>query len=208
MKVIGLTGNIAAGKSTASRYLAAHGVKIIDADTIAREVVQPGEPAWQALYETFGESYFLESGELNRRKLGHLVFSQPEEKKKLDAITHRAIVARISQEIAQAQEDIVVVDAALLIESGMSCMVDEIWLVEAAEDVRLTRIMARDGLTREAAAARIASQMPQEEKVRYAKRRFDNSTTRDAFLRQVSQALMQCQNQIEADKQINKKEQT
>ena len=65
MKVIGLTGNIAAGKSTASRYLAAHGVKIIDADAIAREIVQPGEPAWQALYETFGESYFLESGELN-----------------------------------------------------------------------------------------------------------------------------------------------
>ena len=135
MKIIGLTGGIATGKSQVSSILSELGAIIIDADIVSREVVQKGLPAWQQIKDVFGEEYLLSNGELNRKKLGELVFSDPNALNKLNRITHPAIRAKIEDRInnlkAQGYEGIIVVDAALLLETGWETMVDQVWVVDA-----------------------------------------------------------------------------
>jgi len=191
MKKIGLTGNIASGKSTASRCLVTLGAKIIDADVIAREIVQPGEPAWQQLQEAFGKEYFHPDGDLDRKKLGALVFNDANAKSLLDSITHKVIGQRIKAEMALTSPDAkaIVIDAALLIEAGMVDLVDEVWLVIADDEVRLERLLKRDGCSTDVAWSRIRSQMSQEEKVKYAQVVLDNSGTEEEFLDKVTAAF-------------------
>lgn len=179
MKIIGITGNIACGKSTISNILRELGAYIIDADIVARQVMKSGEPAWKKVYEQFGEEYLQEDGEIDRKKLGNLVFSDTHALEKLNKIVHPIIVKAIEEQleklIKEANYKVIVIDAALLIETGCHRLVDEIWLVTLPYDVQLRRLMERDNLTEEEARQRIASQMSQEKKKEYADVIIDNS---------------------------------
>lgn len=189
MKIIGLTGGIATGKSQVSSILSELGAMVIDADIVAREVVQKGLPAWQQLKDTFGEEYFLSNGELNRRKLGQLVFSHPSELDKLNSITHPAIKAKIEERIndlkVQGYNGILVVDAALLLEAGWETMVDQVWVVDAPIEKRIERLMNRDNLTRDQALSRINSQMSQQERIAKADKIIYNNSNIDSLKEQV-----------------------
>ncbi|MBI2878178.1 MAG: dephospho-CoA kinase [Candidatus Rokubacteria bacterium] len=177
--LVGLTGGIGSGKSTVSRLFRDLGCLIIDADTIAREVVEPGEPAWRGIVEAFGREILLPDGQLDRKGLGALVFADPAKRRTLNALTHPAINAReqaIQAELeAQGYEGIVILDAALLIEAGGADRMDRLVVVYGDEATQLRRLMDRDDLDEAEARRRIASQMPLREKVRLAHHVIDNS---------------------------------
>jgi len=183
MLVIGLTGNIGSGKSTVGHRLESLGAKVIDADQVAREVVQPGTPALKELVRSFGQDILDSKGTLDRKKMGSIVFADPAARARLNEITHPRIKEAISREIAQysAHADsctcsgVLVLEAPLLIEVGLHHNVDEIWVVKVDEDEQIERLIERDGLTPVEARRRIAAQLPQEEKLKYARRIIDNS---------------------------------
>lgn len=179
MRVIGLTGNIACGKSTVSNMLKDLGGYIIDADIVAREVVQKGMQAWIMIKEHFGEEYIGEDGEIDREKLGALVFADPQALDELNKIVHPIIVESIEKKLQKLRikdsHRVVVIDAALLIETGCHRAVDEIWLVTLPYEIQLMRLIKRDDLTENQARQRIESQMPQDIKVRHADVIIDNS---------------------------------
>lgn len=181
MLTIGLTGNIGSGKSSVSRYLADIGAIIIDADQVARDIVQPGAPALTEIVGCFGPGVLNEAGELNRKLLGSIVFADTEAMAKLNAITHRRIVQAITEEkhrfnsLPGFQDKLLVVDAPLLIEVGLHKGVDEIWLVQINAEKQIERLIVRDGLSKKEALERVAAQMPQAEKLKYANRVIDNN---------------------------------
>ena len=173
MLTIGLTGNIASGKSMVSRYLKELGAVIIDADIIAREIVKPGSPALTEIRQEFGRQVIKQDGTLDRKKLGDIVFSNVQALKKLNQITHPRIGDFINSEIKkysinQSSRGVLVIDAALLIEFGTHRMVDLVWVVQVNPDLQLNRVMLRDNLTESEARHRIVSQMPQSEKMKHA----------------------------------------
>lgn len=179
MKVIGLTGGIASGKSTASNILKEMGIPIIDADQIAREIVQVGKPALEEIKNTFGPKVIFLDGTLNRKLLGKIVFSDEDALRKLNSITHRRIIKeilnRIDIYIKSDAYPVIIVDAALLIEMDMIELVDEIWLVTIDEETQLTRLMERDYLDLADAKNRISAQMSIEKKKKYAHVLIDNN---------------------------------
>jgi len=178
MAVIGLTGNIASGKSLVSASLKSLGARVIDADTVAREVVLPGTGAWHKIVETFGPGVLNRDRTLNRVALGAIVFGAPHRLKQLNEITHPVIVERIKSEIDAFRSGgtgVLVVDAPLLIETGLHRLVDEIWVVEIPADLQVRRLTERDRLTREQALERVCSQMATAEKRKYAQVIIDNS---------------------------------
>jgi len=181
MIIIGLTGNIASGKSTVSGILKSMGAAIIDADKVAREVVEPGAPGRQMIVDCFGRDILQPDGSLDRGKLGRRVFADPAELAKLNAITHPLIFEQISAKLKQLEKSgdikVAVIDAPLLIETGLHKNVGELWVVVVDPDIQVRRIMERDNLTRESAEARIAAQLPQQEKARLADVVIDNSGT-------------------------------
>lgn len=172
MLVVGLTGGIASGKSTVSNKLRDLGAYVIDADLLAREIVRKGQPAWHKIVDYFGVEVLLPSGEINRKLLGNIVFHNSQARHYLNQVTHPAILAKAAEEIHRVKEagkaPLIVLDAALLIEAKADKLVDQIWLVYCRLATQLERLMARDNLTYEQAMARISSQMPLEEKLRYA----------------------------------------
>ncbi|MDN5348264.1 MAG: dephospho-CoA kinase [Clostridia bacterium] len=196
MLVIGLTGGIASGKSTVAAMLRELGALVIDADQVAREIVAPGQPAWQEIRERFGPGIIKPDGEIDRRALGERVFSDPEALAELNRITHPRIRQRIAAKVEELKQKgttkILVIEAPLLIETGMQVGVDEIWLTVAPEEVRLQRIKERDNLSEEAARRRLAAQMPQEEKLRYATRVIDTGGSLAATREQVLAAWEAC----------------
>ncbi len=161
--VIGVTGNTGAGKSTAAYALSKVGVRVLDADMIARELQRPGQPALDEIVQTFGDGMLQSDGTLNRKKLGALVFSHAASLKKLDNIMWPRILREIQQQIKDSREDIVI-DVALLYETGMQVLCDETWLIVAPDNLRCQRIMRRDDIPLDQAQARIKSQMPQDYK--------------------------------------------
>lgn len=169
--VVGLTGSIATGKSVVARILAELGAKIIDADRVAREVVQPGEPALAEIVAAFGRKVLQPDGELNRKALAELVFTDAASLARLNQITHPRIIERIN-ELCQAYltqgAGLVMIDAPLLIETGLAEQVDVVVVTTCPREVQIARIQARDGLSRAEAEQRIASQLPQEEKIKQA----------------------------------------
>jgi dephospho-CoA kinase len=189
MRIIGLTGGIASGKTSVANYLARLGAQVVDADLLAREIVEPGEPALAAIVAAFGEAVLNREGTLNRAALGEIVFSDPAARRTLEAITHPAIWARADQKLARLRETGVATAfyvAPLLIEAGNAGRVDEIWVVYLDRESQLARLMARDSLGREAALSRIASQMPMEKKKRLGKVVIDNRGTREELEAQVA----------------------
>lgn len=180
MKVIGLTGGIACGKSTASAYLKELGACIVDTDGISRATTKKGGKGYYAVLEHFGRDLLLENGEIDRRKLGGIVFTDETKRQELNALIH-PIVIEESKEQMQAARDagykVCILDVPLLFESGMETLCDETWLVYVPREEQIRRINERDGLEEKAAAARIDSQMPLEEKMRRADRAIDTSGT-------------------------------
>jgi dephospho-CoA kinase len=158
--VIGITGPIGCGKSTVAGYLAELGATVIDADLVAREVVAPGEPALEAVVAAFGPGVRLPDGSLDRAELGRIVFSDPAELARLEAIIHPAVRPRIRAAMQAAREHgdpAVAVEAIKLVEGGLADSCDEVWLVICDPDEQLRRLTRR-GLSEAEAAARIAAQ--------------------------------------------------
>lgn len=190
--VIGLTGGIGTGKSSASAYLKSKGYPIVDADLIARKVVAPDEPAYNILVSTFGEMILLEDRTINRKKLGDIVFNDAIELEKLNQIMHPAIRSEITKQIKIhcSTNKVVIADIPLLFETGMTSDYDSIWLIYAPEETCVSRIMKRDNLSREAAIARIRAQIPIDKKVNMASVVFDNTKDIKALWKQLDQELL------------------
>lgn len=170
MLVIGLTGGIASGKSTAARILGSFGAAVVDADNIARQVLQPGTDAFHAVVERFGRSMLLPDGSLDRVKLGELVFANPDARQDLEAITHPAIMAASANAIVVAAQtaQVIFYEAALLFEGGRDRAFVETWLIAVPEDLQLQRLMQRNQLSETEARSRIQAQMPLNEKLKRA----------------------------------------
>lgn len=190
MKVVGLTGGIASGKSTVAKLFLALGARLIDADRLAREVVLPDRPAWREIVALFGEDVLLPDRSLNREKLGDIVFNHPHLRQKLNQITHPRIGAEMLALVKGFQAEgaaVVLIDAALLLESPATQWIKPVVVVVADEKLRAGRIMARDGLTREQALARIRAQMTDAERRAKADYFIENSGSRDELSRRVEQ---------------------
>lgn len=180
MFVAGLTGGIASGKSTVSRMFRDAGAIIIDADEIAREVVTKGKPAWRKIRTHFGEEILLPDGEINRELLGKIIFHDHSQKKELNRMVHPFVFQRMEERIAGAESDnpdaIVILDIPLLIETGLYRNLSEIILVYIPENLQLKRLIARDHISEIDATARIRSQIPIDEKKKFASILIDNSS--------------------------------
>ena len=191
MKVIGLTGNIGCGKSVVARMFEELGARVIDADLIARLVVEPGEPAWNEIVQTFGEAILNSDGTINRGKLGEIVFNDKEKREALNRITHPRIIERIKELIEEFRKEnveVVIVEAALIVEKGgMKPLINDLIVVTADEEAHIRRLIERNALSREEALSRIKSQMPLSEKVKYATYLIDNSGTLDETRKQVEE---------------------
>ncbi len=178
IRVIGLTGGIATGKSSIARFFAEKGVPIIDADQLARDVVLPVSPALAQIVAHFGSDVLTQEGILDRKRLGTIVFSNPDKRRLIEEILHPEIrklsEIRISEADA-AGHDRLIYMAPLLLEAGGNSRVDTIWVVTVHPEIQLERLMRRDGITRDQAQKIIDSQMPLSEKERYGSVVIDNS---------------------------------
>ena len=174
---IGLTGGIGSGKSTVAGLLAARGARIVDADRIAREVVEPGTPGLEAVVAAFGREVLTPEGALDRPALAAVVFADPDARRRLDGIVHPLVRARAAELVAAAPPDAVVVqDVPLLVETGQASSYDLVLVVEADLDTRVRRLVGR-GLSEEDARARIAAQATDEQRRAVADVVLDNSGT-------------------------------
>ncbi len=188
--IYGLTGGIAAGKSTVARLFEALGARVVDADQLAREVVLPGTEGLAEIVRTFGEDMLAPDGSLDRKKLGALVFGDDEKRRALEQITHPRIAQLSMQrmaEIASSDAPYGLYEAALLVEKGTYKMMAGLIVVASSDAVQLARVMARDSLDEESARARIAAQMPQSEKVAVAQWVIWNDGDLDALRARVAE---------------------
>ncbi|MCY7671758.1 MULTISPECIES: dephospho-CoA kinase [Bacillus] len=183
--VIGLTGGIASGKSTVSQMIKEKGIRVVDADIIAKEAVSKGSAALHQIVQTFGEEVLLPNGELNRQQLGAIIFSDEEKRKKLNAIVHPEVRKEMLEQRDEGvsnNETFVVLDIPLLFESKLEGLVDRIIVVYTTPELQLSRLMNRNDLSEEEALNRIHSQQPLKEKCQKADRVIEN--TKDlAFIR-------------------------
>ena len=187
MFLIGLTGGIGSGKMTVATRLKALGARIVDADKIAREIVEPGEPALAELAEAF-DGVLNADGTLNRAELARQAFAAPDATEKLNSITHPRIRERTLERFAQARTDgvpVLVYDMPLLIENGEYKKMDHVLVVDAEDEIRIDRLVNSRGLDEEDARRRIAAQISREERLAAADSVVDNSGTRDQLLQQV-----------------------
>ena len=172
MLIVGLTGGVASGKTAVSQVLKEEGAYIIDADQIARELVQPHQPAWKELIRAFGQEILQEDGSIHRKKLAAKVFADPEQRKLLNQILHpriRAEMGRRAKEIGQQDpEAIVVIDGPLLVELGDHRKMDKLIVVTSTRSQQLERLKDRDGANPEEALRMVSAQMPLEEKLKFA----------------------------------------
>lgn len=192
--IIGLTGSIASGKSTVSKMLEQKGYPIVDADEIARLVVEPGTPVIREIAETFGQDMLREDGSLNREKLGAHIFGDVKERKKLNEIIHPAIreeMHRQKDEWIARGEQTVIMDIPLLFESKLQSFVDKIIVVSVKPEIQKSRLMARNELTEQEADERISSQLPMEEKEQGADAVIFNNGTLQETEKQLESILKQ-----------------
>jgi dephospho-CoA kinase len=192
IRVIGLTGGIATGKSSVARYLEKRGLTVIDADILSRDAVGPGSSCLSRIVDVFGCEVLSTDGTLDRKQLGVIVFSDPEKRKLLEDIIHPEIRRLAKERIAAVAADgqtVVFYMAPLLIEAGATDLVDEIWVVTVSPEVQLERVMSRDGISREQAEKIITAQMPLKDKERFGRILIDNSGTSDDLLHRLSAIL-------------------
>ena len=164
MIVIGLTGGIGTGKSEAARILEEIGAYIIDADRLGHSAYLPHSEIWEVVVKEFGDGVLLPDEEIDRKKLGSIVFNDPVQLAKLNEIMHPRMGKMVANIIEGADAEVVVVEAALLLEAGWDALVDEVWCTGASEDIVIDRLKARNGLNKEEAQKRIKAQMSVDER--------------------------------------------
>jgi dephospho-CoA kinase len=188
--ILGITGNIASGKSTVAQFFVDEGAKCLNADQLAREVVQPGSPVLQRLVRRFGAEVLLADGQLDRARLAEIVFADPVARQDLNEMLHPAIAELSEQRLKQLNgsgDTLVVYESPLLFEAGAEGRVDRILVVTVASEVQLQRLMRRDGINEASARNKMAAQMPQDEKVQRADYTLNNSGS-----------LVDCRKQVKA----------
>ena len=171
MKVIGLTGGIGSGKSTVSRFLAELGATVIDADKVGHEAFKPNTKLWREVVAAFGKRILTPGGDIDREKLGKIVFSNSESLSRLNQIMHPRMYDMVKAQLEGYRRqgvDVVVLEAALLIEASWTSLADEVWVTLGSETTVLRRLKERGGLSEQQALARIHSQMSNEERLSYA----------------------------------------
>ncbi|HKP36473.1 MAG TPA: dephospho-CoA kinase [Pyrinomonadaceae bacterium] len=197
MLKVGLTGSIAVGKSFVLSVLKELGARTVDADEVAREVVAPATPGLRAVVDAFGDSVLKPDGSLDRPKLGAVVFGDEAKRLQLNSILHPFIIERQDEILRKWEQEtppsVAVVDAALMIESGGYQRFDKLIVVHCRPEVQLQRLMSREHLDHENAARRINSQMPQEEKKKYADFLIDTSDGFESARRQTEEVWRQLQ---------------
>jgi dephospho-CoA kinase len=192
MHLFGLTGGIASGKSTVAARFRARGLPVVDADQLAREVVQPGGSAAAEIRASFGDAVFAADGTLDRKAMAAVVFHDPEKRARLNAITHPKIAvmsAQCASELKARGEPLACYEAALLVENGLAAAFSPLIVVACPEATQVARVRARDGLSEAEALARIRAQMPLEAKVKLASFVIDNDGTLAHLIDQADKAL-------------------
>ena len=189
MKTIGLTGGIGSGKSSASNYLSEKGITVIEADEISRHLVLPGSDTLNSLIQIFGKKILNDDGTLNRKLLARIVFNDKERLKILNQIMHERIISEIDKQLKEYKENIIVIDAPLLIETGLDKMVDVIWVVDVDKETQIERIKKRDNLSYEEIKSRMESQLSRKERNRHADIILDNSGNLIDLYGQIDEAL-------------------
>lgn len=195
MIVIGLTGGIGSGKSEVTQILRNLGAQIIDLDHVGHEAYLPNTKGWTAIIEAFGDSILEASGEINRKKLGAKVFSDPNALKQLNEIIHprmRAMIMERIQEHRDSKTEVVVVDGAILIETGWASLVDELWVVTASEKVIAQRLNERDGLSLAEVRKRIGAQISTEEREKHATVVIENNSNIEGLRHKVHDVWESC----------------
>lgn len=178
MLVIGLTGGIGTGKSEVTRQLGALGAAVIDADRVGHEAYVPGSESWRQVLEVFGDDILRTDGEIDRQKLGAIVFSDPDQLSRLNRIMHprmAGIVADRLERLRGQGTEVAVVEAALLFEAGWDSLVDEVWVTDSPVEVVIQRLQARNGMSPEEVLKRMDSQMDREERLGRAQVVVDNT---------------------------------
>ncbi len=197
MRVIGLTGGIACGKSTVSAYLKERGAIIIDGDAVAKELSEPHKSIWQAYVNHFGTKILNNDNTLNRRLIGQIVFSNEKEKIWMNSTMHPLIKTAILEQLENYKKDdenndkIIILDIPLLYEAGWDLLADEVWVVKIDRQLQIERIQNRDGLSYEEAVNRIDAQMSVDEKVKRADVVIDSSNKPEITLQKVAQICKQ-----------------
>ncbi len=185
MRVIGLTGGIASGKSTAARHLETRGALMIDADKLGHRAYEPDTEAFRKVVQAFGDDIVGDDGQINRRALGGKVFGNQGELDRLTGIVwpeiRKMALAEIDAARAEGKTKAVVLEAAVLLEAGWQDIVDEVWVVYAEREQVIARAMARDGLDEAAVSARIDAQMTNEQRIEQSDVAFENATTAEAL---------------------------
>ena len=194
--VVGLTGGISTGKSTVTNIIIEDGFKVIDADKIAREVVEIGKPAYEDIVRVFGEEILDKNLNIDRKKLGSIIFSNKEYRMKLNAIVHPRVFQTMREKLKDysIENAVVFLDIPLLIEemdiiNGYGINFDEIWVVYTKEKIQIERLMDRDNISYQDAYKKIKSQMPIEQKIEYANRIIDNNNGLNELAVQVKKLL-------------------
>jgi len=178
MMVIGLTGSIGTGKSEAARRLEVLGASIISADQVGHEAYTPNTEAWEQVVAAFGDGILQDDGEIDRRKLGAVVFSDPGQLEKLNQIMHPRMARMVADKIEELRGqgvEVVVVEAALLFEAGWDSLVEEVWVTDSTEQVVIERLKQRNGMSEEEARKRISSQMGRTERLERSDYVIENS---------------------------------
>lgn len=188
MRVIGLTGGIASGKSAVSRLLRDRGAAVVDADVLGHEIYQAGRPAWQALVEAFGRDIIGDDGQIDRGRLGALVFGDRAAMKRLTDIVWPLMKLEMLERLESLRglgARVVVLEAAVLIEAGWQDLVDEVWAVVVPADLAVKRLVQRNGFGEKEARARLAAQIENSERVAHAEVVVDNSGSLEDLTNQV-----------------------
>jgi dephospho-CoA kinase len=195
--LIGLTGNIGTGKSTVARQLAELGAHVVDADLVYRELIEPDRPAWRAVVDLFGPEVLAPDRRIDRRRLGEIVFRDPEALARLERATHPLVLERIDRLLAEARPRVAVHEAIKLIESGAADRCDEVWVVVAPRDLQIERLVQSRGLSRDAAALRVDGQPPQEAKVARADVVLENNGDLEALRQRVEREWRRVDDKLE-----------
>ncbi|MEU3042191.1 dephospho-CoA kinase [Streptomyces diastaticus] len=201
MLIVGLTGGIGAGKSEVSRLLVEHGALLVDADRIAREVVEPGTPGLAAVVEAFGESVLAADGSLDRPRLGEIVFADPERRAVLNGIVHPLVGARSAELQRQAPKDGVVVhDVPLLAENGLAELYDLVIVVDVEPRTQVERLTRSRGMSEEDARARMAAQAGREERLAVADIVIDNEVSLEELRGRVAEVWAELEERAKASR--------
>lgn len=187
--LIGLTGNIATGKSTVAAMLAQLGATVIDADKVAHQVMRRGGQVYERIVDAFGPAVVAADGEIERQRLGYIVFSDPEALRRLERIVHPAVGVEVQRRIAAAQTSIIVIEAIKLIEAGLHRICQALWVTTCSSEQQIDRLMKERALSFEEAELRVNAQPPQTQKISLADVVIDTSSDKAETRRQVEAAL-------------------